>query len=264
MLSNRFGLSIPIPESETYYPRPSRASRMVDFARMVLFVVLGFCIGSVAVGMAASSTTFQRATATVSYSTLTQTIDKTVVDTQMQTVPVTNTETLTSTETATSTATATSTSTVVSTSLSTLISTSYSTTSFTDTSTSSITETSTTTYTTTQTDTVTSTMSSSAVSQSVQPLSQFSGSSSGTSSPFLAPNTTLSIGFVLSNQNASQKGTLNWLLVLTSSYNTVAQGTWSGPGTFNATVSGIIPGSSYEVEVFTNNEAYSIGVYPAN
>jgi len=234
---------------------------MVDIGRAVLFAVVGFCIGSIAVGLASTSA-MNHGTTVVSTQYSVQTLDSTVTLTKVQTDPMTSTQDVTLTQTDTSTATA------VSTVYSNMTLTSYSSSYLTVTSTTSVTATEsytstlTSTSTITQTTTVTNSATSTANStSSLSPIVRLAGNGTQTSMDFASPSTNLSLEFTLTNSGGSQSGSLTWIVLLSSSFNPVAQGTVSGPGQSNVTVTDLIKGDQYVIEVIPSSTVYDLEVY---
>ena len=234
---------------------------MVDIGRAVLFAVVGFCIGSIAVGVASTST-MNHATTVVSTTFAIQNVDHTVTVTQAQTDPETSTQDVTQTQTDTSTATAFSTvySNTTLTSYSSIYMTSTATSSFT--TTESYTSTLTSTSTLTQTTTVTSTLTSTTNSSTTQLLIvRVAGNTTQSSADFVSPSSNLNLELTLTNSSHSQSGSVTWVVLLSSSFNPVAQGTVSVSGLTDVSVSGLVKGDQYVIEVIPTNAAYDLEVY---
>lgn len=223
---------------------------MVEFARVALFLVVGFCIGTVVVGSA--STYLAKPTDVTFTSTAfnTTTLQNTVTETNAQTSLLTSTVTLTSLSTTTSTVATTSyltTASTVSTTITSAITQSSTTTLL---ATSTVTETS--------LSTITETNNATGSTSAVEIANVYGNTDQNYM--FSTPTGTITLEWTTMQLSPGSSFSLAWYLNVPPNYGTVAQGSYTGAGPFSATISGLVPDGQYVLELLPSNAYYNLEI----
>lgn len=232
---------------------------MADIPRIAFLLIVGFCIGTVTIGLSAQSLFRPDSVTSTDFAVSTQTTTLTST--------LTHVSSSVATSTLVSTATSVTTSTSVSTSVSLSTVTSDATSYITDTTTTSLTGTGTGTSTVTSvststvTSTVTSLVNDSSTDGGTNWIADVTGSQTNSGS-FVSPSTSVIITGEVAGNSSTQSDSILWVVSLTSSGNTVAQGSVPASSTFSLSLSGLQSRQGYTIEVVGNGLDYQVEVYP--